>query len=259
MKSIVMVWYFLFALLISGLNHAYADENKGVGVNEVQGRFEKSWHYLTRMHLDKSALGKAVVLLEKGIAIAPDNCEVYWRLAEITFKTADEEKDGVKRKRLYEKTIEYADKALEINPQSLEGQYWKGCSSARLAEMAGIFSAIGLVKGAKEALSKTIEIDSNHRYSVLSKAVLAAIYTVPPWPLKDLEKAEKYALEAVEQDPNLTIASQNLAMFYIASKQMKKARTELERGLAIKNPTYIWDSELYDWPKMRALLKDMEN
>ncbi len=43
----------------------------------------------------------------------------------------------------------------------------------------------------------------------------------------------------------------------MAQKKKSKARAEIKRGLSVKSPKYIWDAELYDWPKMRELLKEM--
>src|SRR6056297_2037665 len=65
--------------------------------------FEQSWSYFTRMHKDPQALEKAAGILKKAQTLAPDNEDVYWKLAEGTFKMADEAEDEKKQKQLYEK------------------------------------------------------------------------------------------------------------------------------------------------------------
>ncbi len=250
-----VVFIIVVCLVCSTFAAAGEQTTKDETVNRL---FDESWACLSRMHKDSHALERALDLLEKAKKTAPDNEAVYWKLAEVVFKMADEEKNKDRRRELYEKTIDYSDRALAINPRSVGGHYWKGCACARLAQMSGPLSALGLVRKAKKELYAAIDIDGNHRYSVLARTVLAAIYTASPWPLRDLKKAEKLASRAVALDPRLTLASLQLAKVYLARGDMQAAKKELQRGLSIKNPTYVWDSVLYDWPEMKELLKQTE-
>ena len=124
--------------------------------------------------------------------------------------------------------------------------------------MSGIVQSLSLVTQAKRELVAAIELDPAHRFSVLAGAVLAAIYTESPWPLRDLNRAREYALEAIAKDPKLTSASEKLAQVYFKKKQYDKAKKEIHRCLAIEEPTYIWDAILYDWPAVKKLLKEIE-
>ena len=106
---------------------------------------------------------------------------------------------------------------------------------------------------------KTIDLDPDHRFAVLAGAVLAAIYTESPWPLRNLDQALAYAKVAVAKDPKLTIASEKLAHVYFKKKQYDQAREAIHQCLSTEEPTYIWDAVLYDWPAAKKLLKEMEN
>jgi len=68
-----------------------------------------------------------------------------------------------------------------------------------------------------------------------------------------VKKAEAFSLEATKMEPNLTMASLMLAKVYIEKGDKKKAKEELDRCLATKDPKYPWDSNLYDWPEARKL------
>jgi len=244
-------FYFLISLVLFYVPVSIADSNE----QAIQKVFDQCWTFLSQMHKNIDGLDKAIAMLQQVAEKYPTNKDVYWKLSEVTFKRAEESIYNTKVE-MNQKALAYAEKAAELNPNSPEAHYWIGTCAARIAELSGVFKALKLVKLAKKELEKCIELDSKHRFSILARAILAAIYTEAPWPLRDLEKAESYALEAVKMDPNLTLASVNLAKLYIVQKKFPLANAEIERCLAIKNPTYIWDSELYDWPKANILKKE---
>ena len=227
--------------------------------DEIKQIFDEAWKLESNMHKDVSGLDRAIILLEKAIKLDPNNKDVYWKTAEIYFKKAGEEKNNEISLDLHNKALKYSEKALEINPDSLEANYWIGTCSAKLAELAGALKAIGLVKRAKTHLHKCIDIDPNHRFSILARAILAAIYNEAPWPIGSSRKALKLGKEAAKLDPNLTLACVNLAKVYISNKEYKKAGNELERCLSIKQPKYVWDAELYDWPNAKKLIQELKN
>jgi tetratricopeptide (TPR) repeat protein len=250
----------IFILTIFIAAPVYAKSPDVTNDKDVQEILEKGWQLLSVMHKDKTSLDKAIVLFKNALEKYPQCKELLsWKVAEMTFKKADEERDKEKREQLYKETLSYSQNAVHLNPQSIGGHYWVGLANIRLAELAGVFSAAGQVKRAKKELEKTISLNPDHRFAILSNAILAAIYMGLPWPMNDNKRAEKYAEEAVKKDPNLTLASVNLGKAYLNLKKYDKARDELNRCLSTKNPTYYWDSELYDWPGARKLLKEIEN
>ncbi len=206
------------------------------------------------MHIDLKNLDRAIALYEKAIDIAPENAEARWRLAEVIFKKSEETKDEQERENMVNRSLALAEQALELNPESVGGMYWAGVALARLADMSGIFSAMKQIKRSKAYLHQAIKTDPDHRLSVLSGVVLALIYSQSPWPLKDMDQATDLAHWAVKKDPDLTIASLSLAKVYLAEGNADLAAKMLGKCLATKDPTYVWDAILYDWPEAKTLL-----
>jgi len=255
-----LIQLFIVILAIILALPVYAKSPDIANDKDVQEILEQGWQLLSVMHKDKTGLDKAIVLYKNALEKYPQEKELLsWKVAEMTFKKADEERDKIKREQLYKETLSYSQKAIQLNPQSSGGHYWAGLAYVRIAELSGVFSAVGEVNKAKKEFEKTININPDHRFAVLSNAVLAAIYLGLPWPMNDNKKAEKYAEEAVKQDPNLTLAAVNLGKAYLNLKKYDKAKDELNRCLSTKSPTYVWDAELYDWPGARKLLKEIEN
>ena len=255
LSVVILTMLILFAFT----NEIFLKPVKAANDKRIQKIYKQSWLLLSKMHKNIKGLHRAIVELNEALKLDPDNSDTYWRLAEITFKKADDLKDDDLREKLYHKTISYCRTCLKLKPDSLEAHYWTGCTTARLAEMAGIFSAKGLLDKAKASLRETIKINPDHRFSVLARVIMAALYSETPWPLKDLELAEKYALKATKMDSKLTIASVNLGRVYVRDEKFILARKELQRCLGTKDARYVWDAILYDWPLARELLKEIED
>jgi tetratricopeptide (TPR) repeat protein len=225
---------------------------------QLNDYYEKAWILLGQMHKDASNLNKADAIYQKALQLAPDNSKTYWKLAEISFKMAQASSDEPSAKKLYDQALDHAKKSVSINPDSVGGLYWVGTCEAKQAELAGIFKAMGLVKSAKKNLNKCIALAPNNRFSILARVILSALYAEPPWPMRDLGEADRLTAKAVEMDPNLTLASLNRAKVHIKNGYNDLAKKEIQRCLNIKNPTYVWDATLYDWPEAKKLLNQIK-
>jgi tetratricopeptide (TPR) repeat protein len=255
--------YFIASLMVAALiilvycMPVCADKLTPEKQNQLNDYYQQAWNLLGQMHKDVSNLDKAYAIYQKALALVPNNETTFWKIAEISFKKAQEANDETSAKQLYAQAFENAKKAVDINPNSVEALYWKGTCEAKQAELAGIFKAMGLVKKAKKDLNQCIALEPNNRFAVLARVILAVLYTEPPWPLKDLGEADRLTAKAVEMDPNLTLASVKRAKVHIKNGDNALAKKELQRCLNIKNPTYAWDSELYDWPEAKKLLNQL--
>ena len=232
-------------------NTAYNDQ-------EIQRIFKRGQWLLSQIHKNMTGLDEAVSLYNRVIELNPDNRDVYWKLSEIYFKKAEAALNEEKQLELFKKSLSFARNALELDPDSVEPHFCIGSSSAKIAEMVWAVSALNVINDGIKEYKTAIKLDPNHRFSIISMAALASIYTEAPWPLRDLEEAEIYAKEAVKKDPKLTFACRVLESLYVKTKRYKEAHLEIERCLSLKQPTYIWDAELYNWPATRRLRKEIE-
>ncbi|MBF0449241.1 MAG: tetratricopeptide repeat protein [Candidatus Magnetomorum sp.] len=241
--------------LVSGMSFAQNLDPQKQAI--LEDYYKQAWQYLSQMHKDLKNLDKAHDLYNKALVLSPDNSTTLWKIAEITFKKAQETKDNTAAKKLFEQALASAELSAQKNPESVEALYWIGTCQAKLADMAGIFKALGLVKSARKTLEKSIAINPTNRFAILSRVILAVIYTESPWPMKDLSEALKLSDQAVQLDPNLTLASVKRAKVLIQKKEKALAVKELQRCIDIKKPSYAWDAELYDWPEAKKLLAEI--
>jgi len=221
---------------------------------EINAIYTESWQILSRIHIDPTALDRAIGLYENVLKIAPGDRDIHWKLSEVTFKKAEILGNDEKSLVIYKKALDYANIAREKYPKSIGARFWVGCCSARIAEVLDGIRSLPLLNQAKTELRVAIKLEPDHRFATLANTILAAIYTKTPWPLKDIEKAEKFALVAVEKDPNLTLARVNLAHVFLEQGKYADAREQAFICLNLSEPTYVRDAKLYNWPEARRIL-----
>jgi len=241
--------------------HCFAetDWKTQLSEQEIQSIYARCWQLLSRIHIDKKGLNKAIELYKQVLEAAPHNRDIHWKLSECTFKKAEAAGDGENILKIYKEALNYAKTTKKAFKDSIEAHFWIGCCSARIAEIVNGITALPTINEAKTELRMTIELNPDHRFAILAGAILAAIDADTPGPLRDLKKAEQYAMEAVQKDPNLTLASLTLSKILLQKKKITRARKELVRCLNIRKPTYVWDAQLYNWPKARQILSEIDN
>ncbi len=129
----------------------------------------------------------------------PDDSDALWLISKAYLFLGERITDDVLA--TFEKGKEYADRAVEIAPNSPHAHFWQASLIGRIGQTRGILQSLFMVRPMKDALDRVLELDENYAdaYDVLSQLYEEA----PGFPLSignkklALEMAEK----AVELDP----------------------------------------------------------
>jgi tetratricopeptide (TPR) repeat protein len=210
--------------------------------------------YFANIHKDMTGLAKAVRLYEQILEKQPDLVDARWKLAEVLFISAMENDDKSTIKTFYEQSLAQAEKALAVEPSCVPALFYCGCAHVSLADMVGVLSAVSFLKTGKRELRRVMTFAPDNRFGILAACVLSQVNAESPWPMKDLDEAEKLARQAVGWDPGLTMAGTQLATVYWLQEEFDAARAEARRCLEIARPTYMSDAILWDWPAAREIL-----
>jgi tetratricopeptide (TPR) repeat protein len=112
---------------------------------------------------------------------AAERAELYWRLARTTLEVGDLlEQEGAGEAELLEKYLEgesYADLAIELDPNSHWGYYWKSANIGRWGETKGILNSLFKAKPMRNILSTALSINPEHADSFY---VLGIMYRKVP-------------------------------------------------------------------------------
>ncbi len=150
---------------------------------------------------------KAIVLYQKALSENPDSYEANWKAArafrEYGHKAKSQKIEGWKKICAeYGKTgMQYAKKAVELEPGKPDGHYYYGLSVGIYSDGVSIFTALseGLKDKTQSSFEKTYDIDNMYKKAgpMLS---LGRFWAVLPWPLRDRKKALKYYREYQETE-----------------------------------------------------------
>ena len=175
---------------------------------------------------------EAIEILEAAKAASPNDYEVRWQLARFYYWKANS-KSGAKQAELGKKAWDEAEAAKKLEPGKVEGYYWAAASIGAYSQGAGIMNAVkeGLADEFKVNARKAIKIDGSHDHGGPYRA-LGRFNTNLPWPLQDLEEAEKMLLKSLDTDDDFAINLYYLADVYKQDGDETKARQYATKAAA---------------------------
>ncbi|MEE4262204.1 MAG: hypothetical protein V2I56_05900 [Desulfobacteraceae bacterium] len=145
---------------------------------------------------------QAIALLEMELAANPDSYEANWKCARAYREYGDEAKakkiEGWKDicAEYGKKGMQYAAKAIEIEPNRPDGHYYYGLNVGIYSDGVSIFTALseGLKDKTQTSFEKAYEIDKMYKEAgpMLS---LGRFWAVLPWPMRDRDKSLQYYRE----------------------------------------------------------------
>lgn len=192
---------------------------------------------------------ESIKVLEIALSKEPKNFDVLWRLsrayvdyAEHLPSKTDDEQDIQLRE--YEKSLDFADKAIEVNGGSMLGYLRKAIVNGKIALFKGVFTSIGLVKQVKQDVEKAILLknggDNNlgvayyvlgrTHSKVAEKSYLLRIPLGLTWGDRDIAK-ENFE-KAIKLRPDFIMFRLDAAKNYIELEDYQKAKEHL---LALRN------------------------
>ncbi len=151
------------------------------------------------------------------------------QLARAYYLLGEAAKDKKKRAALFDRSVNYADRALKTAPGDYIATYWRAMSLLQKADLTGGFAALGFVKDALKGLEavsrKDPAYDSAGAYRSWGKVLIEA----PGWAfIGDKKKGLELLLKAKKIAPNLLVNRLYLAQAYKANGMRGEAAAELE-------------------------------
>jgi len=195
---------------------------------------------------------EAADLYLKALEANPDDYELNWKCARAHREYGDEaQKQDVKDwkkicARFGKEGMKYAQRAIELAPDRVEGQYYYGLSVGIYADGVSILTAIaeGLKGKTQKGFEKAYELDKHYNDAgpILS---LGRFWAVLPWPMKNKKKSlahyrEYQKTEHFEGNEEAYIFLAELLMDMGGKENKTEARILLEKAAKTEN-TYFKD------------------
>jgi FimV-like protein len=178
----------------------------------------------------------------EALSLSPHDYEILWRLSR-TFVDIGEhlahKTDAEKQKQLewYEKSLDFAKKAIEANPKGAMGYTRKAIANGRIALFRGVWESLDLVKQTKADCEKAISLDTTEpaAYYVLGRtnAKVCEKPRIIRWPLglgwASMDDAVKNYEKSIELRPNFIMYRLDCARAYVEMDEYEKAREQLTK------------------------------
>jgi len=122
---------------------------------------------------------------ENNAKTSEQKAEIYWRLARVTLELGDKAEDeGAEKKNIlaiFDKGEEYAEKAIQEDPDNYVAYFWKSANIGRWGQVKGILDSLFKADPMKKLLTKAIKINPEHADSFY---VLGELYDeLPGFPI----------------------------------------------------------------------------
>lgn len=184
-----------------------------------------------------------------------DKYELYWKLSRIQYYIGTHTADRKAQQEIFAKGVEWADKAIEANPDKPDGYYWQAVNNGSYGESKGVLKSLGLVKPIKEAMNKVIEIDRSYQNGGADRVLGRVYFKVPGIAGGDKELSLEHLLKSKEYGPNDANTRLYLGETYLALDRIEEARTELEFVLQMEDDG-LWTSGIKDCQEEAKTLLD---
>jgi len=187
----------------------------------------------------------SLAAIDKALGLEPQNYETLWRGARATGWLTDEFAD--RRVAYGERGVDYADKAIAIDPKRVEGQYYKGIN---LGQVARAKNGRSLVPKVLEAGKAAIAADAKFDYGGPLRLTGALLATAPepPTSVGDREEGLKTLKQAIDVAPGYPLNHLLYADGLLKDKNFDAAEREYNTVLNAP-PQPQWATRIAKWHK----------
>lgn len=146
--------------------------------------------------------------------------------------------------------MKFGEKAIALNPNAIEGNFWYGCSVGNYSDGVSVLTALkeGLKDKTQSSFEKSYKINKMYVDGGPMKA-LGRFWFVLPWPLQDKKLALQYLREFQKSFPNDPEGQVYLAEVLLKTGEKDEAKALLQKA------SQSSDKYFADWAK--RLLADM--
>ncbi|HET7754659.1 MAG TPA: tetratricopeptide repeat protein [Anaeromyxobacteraceae bacterium] len=213
-------------------------------VAPLLARFDEVWTSRDR----PESLAAARTALDEAKKLAPDAYEVLWREARyLAWMSDDTSLPTKERSKLGKEGWDIAERAVKLEPDRIEGQFYAAANMGNYALGIGVLKALtqGIEGKFKERLSRAEEIDPTFDWGTIYNAWGRFWYELP-WPKYSAKRSEEALRKALRVNP-----ASARARVYLADLFIKEGKREQAKNLL--NDVISTDVAGYDPPEVRRM------
>jgi tetratricopeptide (TPR) repeat protein len=133
-----------------------------------------------------------------------------------------------------QKGIDWAKKAIELNPKSVGGHFWLGVHYGKFGEAKGVLKSLSLVGPIKDAMQQVIDLNPAYEGGGAFRVLGRLYFRLPRLVGGSFEKSVSFLRRSIEYGPRRLLTHVFLAETYMKQEQYKQAQQEL--NFVLKSP-----------------------
>jgi tetratricopeptide (TPR) repeat protein len=205
---------------------------------------------------DMATAQEALSKYREAAVKAENKFEVFWKLSRILYHIGTRTEVKKEKKIIFGQGLYYAKKAVALEPEKPDGNYWLGVSYGVYGEVRGVLKSLSFVKLIKEAMNKVIELDRGYEDGGPNRVLGRVYFKVPGFAGGSKKKSLEHLLKSKELGPNDALTRLYLADTLLSLKEEDKAREELEYVLSMESdPRWITGVDDYKEDAKKMLQK----
>jgi len=153
------------------------------------------------MRLDLHKAKEALTLYEKAVVQSSESAEPLWKASRTAWWIGDHAEKRRDKKNIFEKGVDFAKKAVELDPKSPEARFWLAGNYGSFGEAKGILKSLFLVGPIREELHKLNAIDPNFKGGAGFRILGVVDYKVPRFVGGSRKRAHERLTRASKIDP----------------------------------------------------------
>ena len=183
------------------------------------------------------SLLEAIHFYARALQIAPNDKDLLVRLSIAYYwkGISIQEDKKEERKRAFTMGQTYAQKLCELNPDSVEGNFWFAVNMASYGGEVGVMKSAFMLPDIKKRMEIVMDRERFYYHGGPQRLLARIDYETPGLFRGSLENAVQMLKEAIQVSPNFTLSHIYLADIYMEMKKPDLARKELQFVLDISD------------------------
>ena len=230
---------------------------RAAGTDPVDAYLAEGHELYFTHHLGPDRLPRAIALYEKALAERPGDYAILWQLSELYQMRGQLLGEGESKEQiaLWEKGQTYGERAIEANPDGVEGRFYYLANMGAIAQAKGLLGSLWRFRKIKKALDRAYALDPNFLPVLIARAQY--LTKMPGMLGGSEEEAIRLYRRVLELDPTYVAAWYYLAELDVAHGRYDEAAVKLKKVLEQKNPPHYANWYMLDRVWARKLLDEI--
>ncbi len=227
------------ALLFFGLCSSWADP-------QAASKFISDADALYSQRTEKTGAQPALDLYEKALTENPSSAEACWKAARACYWIADHAVSKKEKISTFENGITFAQKAIALDPQSLDAHFWLGGLYGSYGEAKGILKSLALVKPIRVEMQTIIGLNDRYQGGGGYRVLGIVDYKVPGFAGGNKKRSFEELIKALSIDPMNPFNQFYIAEYFSMTGEKQQSLEHLQQLQTLKASADVDQPDLLD-------------